>query len=310
MPSAGVPGSSPSMPGASRSTPGADPGRGSDSAGGSKSRSRQQSGEGDQTASSDSDGVDTEGENSEDVSFEEPEETSRADGGDQSDGSSGDLSVEAAVDDKVLQEAFEVFDAQNGADSGQPDAGATDGAGGRQAGNGSENGGSTSAGASGKNRGGTAADRLGELNAELDSALGTFDGVILAERDAVKSSDNARTDGGDNESDEALDDEGEDLDGGFVIPAAPRVPGSGSAQQAGSDGSENSNGGGTQPAQGGSNRKGDYQHAGADTVPADIPDGSDDDVVARQIREAAQRETDPELREKLWDEYRKYKKGK
>lgn len=41
--------------------------------------------------------------------------------------------------------------------------------------------------------------------------------------------------------------------------------------------------------------------------PADIPDGSDDDVVARQIREAAEQETDPVLREKLWEEYRKYK---
>jgi hypothetical protein len=41
--------------------------------------------------------------------------------------------------------------------------------------------------------------------------------------------------------------------------------------------------------------------------PADIPDGNDDDVVARQLREAAMREPDPAIREKLWDEYRKYK---
>jgi hypothetical protein len=33
----------------------------------------------------------------------------------------------------------------------------------------------------------------------------------------------------------------------------------------------------------------------------------DDDIVARQLREAAERETDPVLQEKLWDEYRKYK---
>ena len=42
-------------------------------------------------------------------------------------------------------------------------------------------------------------------------------------------------------------------------------------------------------------------------TPEDIPSGDDDDVVARQIREAAMREKDPKLREKLWDEYRKYK---
>ena len=41
--------------------------------------------------------------------------------------------------------------------------------------------------------------------------------------------------------------------------------------------------------------------------PDDIPDGNDDDVVARQLREAAMREPDPAVREKLWDEYRKYK---
>ncbi len=35
--------------------------------------------------------------------------------------------------------------------------------------------------------------------------------------------------------------------------------------------------------------------------------GSDDDVVARQLREAAEKEQDPVMKEKLWDEYRKYK---
>jgi hypothetical protein len=44
-------------------------------------------------------------------------------------------------------------------------------------------------------------------------------------------------------------------------------------------------------------------------VPADVGDGRDDDIVARQIREAAMKEEDPELREKLWEEYRAYKEG-
>lgn len=38
--------------------------------------------------------------------------------------------------------------------------------------------------------------------------------------------------------------------------------------------------------------------------------GSDDDVVARQLREAAEKETDPVLKEKLWAEYRKYKESR
>lgn len=48
---------------------------------------------------------------------------------------------------------------------------------------------------------------------------------------------------------------------------------------------------------------------GDDRVPADVGDGSDDDIVARQLREAAMKEEDPELRERLWDEYRAYKAG-
>lgn len=39
----------------------------------------------------------------------------------------------------------------------------------------------------------------------------------------------------------------------------------------------------------------------------DIPDAKDDDVVARQLREAAIAETDPELKDALWEELRKYK---
>jgi hypothetical protein len=46
-----------------------------------------------------------------------------------------------------------------------------------------------------------------------------------------------------------------------------------------------------------------------DNVPPDVGDGKDDDVVARQLREAAMKEKDPAIREKLWQEYRDYKKG-
>lgn len=41
----------------------------------------------------------------------------------------------------------------------------------------------------------------------------------------------------------------------------------------------------------------------------DTPDARDDDVVARQLREAAMAETDPELREALWEELERYKSG-
>jgi hypothetical protein len=41
-------------------------------------------------------------------------------------------------------------------------------------------------------------------------------------------------------------------------------------------------------------------------TPDDIPVMVDDDIIARQLREAALAEEDPELRERLWEEYRKY----
>jgi hypothetical protein len=42
-------------------------------------------------------------------------------------------------------------------------------------------------------------------------------------------------------------------------------------------------------------------------IPDDIDDGQGDDIVLRQIRDAASKERDPVLREKLWDEYRRIK---
>jgi hypothetical protein len=43
-------------------------------------------------------------------------------------------------------------------------------------------------------------------------------------------------------------------------------------------------------------------------TPGERYDGSDDDIVARQLREAAEQETDPVLKEKLWKEYEAYKR--
>ena len=40
-----------------------------------------------------------------------------------------------------------------------------------------------------------------------------------------------------------------------------------------------------------------------------IPDAKDDDIIARQLRESAMKETDPELKEKLWKEYEDYKRN-
>ena len=43
--------------------------------------------------------------------------------------------------------------------------------------------------------------------------------------------------------------------------------------------------------------------------PSFVPEQRDDDILARQLREAAEQEPDAVLREKLWEEYRRYKAG-
>ena len=61
---------------------------------------------------------------------------------------------------------------------------------------------------------------------------------------------------------------------------------------------------GTQGAGGnGKEQKG----AAAPNIPADIPaDGTGEDQVAHQLREAAMAEKDPVVRDALWDQYRRH----
>ena len=79
----------------------------------------------------------------------------------------------------------------------------------------------------------------------------------------------------------------------------------------GGRGTGTADGGESDPAeQGGVGGDGAGGRGASGGIPADIPDGQDDDIVARQIREAAMKETDPELRAALWEEYRRSKKGR
>ncbi len=54
-------------------------------------------------------------------------------------------------------------------------------------------------------------------------------------------------------------------------------------------------------------RKDDRDAVENGKVPEDIPPADNDSVLEAQIRKAAMNEKDPEVRARLWDEYRKYK---
>ncbi len=139
----------------------------------------------------------------------------------------------------------------------------------------------------------TTDEQIASLDAELLSGLGEFDEMLLREQDRVRAAapmtDAAGGGGaGDAGTAEGLDGaEGED----------------------GEDGAEAEGDSGADASQGEGAGTGAQRQGGRRGVPPDIPDGSDDDVVARQLREAAEKETDPELKKKLWEEYRKYKQG-
>lgn len=144
-------------------------------------------------------------------------------------------------------------------------------------------------------------DRQATLEAELEGSIGQYDDMILRERDYVLNREAARG-AGEQVAEDSPAGQGEGQGGNSTSINPYGEPG---ASQAGED-DITSNGNSSSP-NGSGGRSGPGQQQGQAVPPADIPDGNDDDVVARQIREAAMNEKDPELREKLWQEYRKYK---
>ncbi|MCZ6643773.1 MAG: hypothetical protein O7F71_19535 [Gammaproteobacteria bacterium] len=115
---------------------------------------------------------------------------------------------------------------------------------------------------------------------DLNDALEDFDGEILAEREVIRTRSN---EGG----------------SGVILPT---IPAAGSTSSTDAQARE-PRGGTSMPR----NRNPAPVPGASGPVPEDIPDAKDDDIIARQLREAAMLETDLILKEKLWDEYRRYK---
>ncbi|UTW44134.1 hypothetical protein KFE80_06870 [bacterium SCSIO 12696] len=153
----------------------------------------------------------------------------------------------------------------------------------------------------------TGSETLGDLDAALEASIGVFDGMILSERVNAQGKPGEFEGEGSEEytgGAEGLFEEGDLSEG-------EGQAGAGGQQQAESESPQFPGAEQNTPqnqSQGGGGGRGQAGNNAA--IPDDIPDGRDDDIVARQIREAAQNEQDPELREKLWEEYRRYKQGK
>lgn len=116
---------------------------------------------------------------------------------------------------------------------------------------------------------------------ELERALEEFDGEILAERAILEQRSNENLGGGTVPPGSTSSSRPTTPDQGVIsapFPQSRQIPSPPMPQRT----------------------------AGAQ-MPDDVPDARDDDIIARQLREAAMLESDPDLREKLWDEYRRYK---
>lgn len=158
----------------------------------------------------------------------------------------------------------------------------------------------------------TAEEQVEALDAMLMAGLGEYDERLLREQERIKAdapSSDSGSGGGAGSGGEGDGDGSGGEDGGEGD----------SEGDAGSDGRNSGGTAGTNPQSGQTggqpaggpvdSSRGSGERGNDRDQPADIPDGSDDDVVARQLREAAEQETDPELKEKLWEEYRRYKRG-
>lgn len=144
------------------------------------------------------------------------------------------------------------------------------------------------------------------LDEQLDESMAVFDGMIIDERATAKANESEFPD----DEDSVFGDDNPLFEEADITEDSDGPAGSASEEVEGSGGGVDSDNGSENSRETVASRSGGVNtNKGGSQVPSDISDGSNDDIVARQIREAAIKEQDPVLREKLWEEYQKYKQG-
>jgi hypothetical protein len=179
---------------------------------------------------------------------------------------------------------------------------------------------------SGSSAGSAGAGNQGDLEGVFDESLGDFDndmgreqaGMATSGRGSGQAAQRQESSDAGSVSDSAARQGGASQSGGGVAGAGGMASTSGSAGSSESSGQMPSGTESAEEAGEGQDKVtsglggGDVDESERDAervamIPDDIPmDGSAEDQVARQIREAAMAETDPAIRAALWDEYRKH----
>jgi hypothetical protein len=163
------------------------------------------------------------------------------------------------------------------------------------------------------------ADRLKALDRQFNESLAAFDEVLLKELRLIQAASAKRMQGLAEAAAEAGRQAGEKgreagsaETGSTAETEGSRTEGGGSEKGgAGTEQAKTSEGRGKPgDAAGAGQGAGGRGPGGTGAQPGSYTPSTDDDIVARQLREAAEKETDPELKAKLWKEYEEYKKGR
>jgi len=161
-------------------------------------------------------------------------------------------------------------------------------------------------------------DRVKALDRQFNESLAAFDELLLRELRTLQAASARRMKGlaeaaaqagrkaGEKDR-EAAGEKSSSAEGaeGSSPDAAP-------GEKAGTGGDPAKRPGSGKPGEtaGASQEAGGWGSGGAGAPPSAYTSSADDDIVARQLREAAEKETDPELKAKLWKEYEDYKKSR
>ena len=154
----------------------------------------------------------------------------------------------------------------------------------------------------------TEKENISILNAELEKSMTAFDNMLASENTTIEIEEDAMS------SDALSDNNSESMEEAINSSSS-----SASEKSSGAEANnKGENGNGSSSVNNNNNAR--YQSSIPDqgslpsgrpdtSTPVDVIDSASDDIIARQIREAATKEKDPKLQEKLWAEYRKYKQG-
>jgi len=161
-------------------------------------------------------------------------------------------------------------------------------------------------------------DEVVALDRQLDSSLAQFDEMLLKELDLIRAKASERMRDLAEEAAAAakrLRDQGIEINTDVEEESAQSEQGSSEAQKTvetegdvSETGKENKSEDDKDDSELTARDKFREGVEGSGNHPKNRYDPKDDDIVARQLREAAEEETDPELRKKLWKEYEQYKK--